>query len=135
MEKDKILVVDDDDDHRNAIKFILEKEGYSVITAQNGKIGLKRLKQNDDIRVLIVDLNMAELSGVDLLKQIKNLGNPLRRIVLTAYAEQLLFTDAEELEVFAYLNKPISKNSLIFTLRSALNDLYLKELENEMIED
>lgn len=129
MSKEKILVVDDNDDHRNAIQYLLDKEGYSVIPAQNGAIGLKQLKKHNDIRVLIVDLAMLELSGVELLTKIKDRKHPLRRIVLTAYDEELSFTNAEELEVFAYLSKPISKNPLIFTVRSALNDLYLKELD------
>ncbi len=132
MKKEKILVVDDNDDHRKAIQFILEKEGYSVIPAQNGSIGLRHLKKHDDIRVLIVDLAMLGLSGVELLKKIKNRKHPLRRIVLTAHEEELPFQEAKELDVFSYLNKPISKQAILFTVKAAFNDLYLKKLEKEL---
>jgi CheY-like chemotaxis protein len=132
MKKEKILVVDDNDDHREAIQFILEKEGYYVIPAQNGVIGLRQLKKHNDIRVLIVDLEMVKLSGVDLLKQIKQREYPLRRIVLTAHEEQLPFREAKELDVFSYLNKPISKQAVLFTVKSAFKDLYLKKLEKEL---
>jgi signal transduction histidine kinase len=132
MINEKILVVDDDDSHRKAIQFILKEEGYSVIPAQNGAIGLKELKTHDDIRVLIVDLAMREISGVELLKQIKDREHPLRRIVLTAYEKELPFQEAKELDVFSYLNKPISKQTVLFTVKSAFNDLYLKKLEKEL---
>jgi signal transduction histidine kinase len=129
MKKEKVLVVDDNDDHRNAIQYLLKKQGYPVIPASDGTIGLKKLEEHDDIRVLIVDLAMLEISGVDLLERIKNRRWPIRRIVLTAYDEELQFEKAEELKVFAYLNKPISKHSLLFTVKSAFNDLYVEEVE------
>lgn len=132
MKKEKILVVDDNDDHRKAIQFILEKEGYSVIPAQNGEKGLKQLEKHDDTRVLIVDLEMEGFSGVDLLKQIKDREHPLRRIVLTAHEEQLPFQEAKELDVFSYLNKPISNQAVLFTVKAAFNDLYLEKLEKEL---
>lgn len=125
----KILVVDDNDDHRNAIEYLLKKQQYTVIPAKDGTIGLKKLEDHDDIRVLIVDLAMLEISGIDLLEIIKNRIHPLRRIVLTAYDEELQFERAEELKVFSYLNKPISKHSLLFTVKSAFNDLYLEEVK------
>ena len=131
MITEKILVVDDNDDHRNAIQYLLKKQGYTVIPAQNGVIGLKEFEDHDDIRVLIVDLAMLEISGVDLLERIKNRRRPLRRIVLTAYDEELSFEKAEELKVFSYLNKPISKHSLLFTVKSAFNDLYLEEFSEK----
>lgn len=127
MKNGKILVVDDNDDHRNAIHYLLKKEGYFVITAESGETGLTELDKHDDIQVLITDLAMLETSGVQLLEEIKDRKQPLRRIVVTAYDEELPYDQAEELHVFAYLNKPISKTTLIFTVKSAFNDLHLDE--------
>jgi signal transduction histidine kinase len=127
MKSEKILVVDDNDDHRNAIEYLLKKEGYSVIPAGNGETGLEELEKRDDIQILITDLAMLKISGVQLLEKIKDHKQPLRRIVLTAYDEELPYDQAEELHVFAYLNKPISKTTLIFTVNSAFNDLHLEE--------
>jgi two-component system sensor histidine kinase/response regulator len=129
MRMEKILIIDDNLDHRNAIQFLLEKEGYIVIPANNGKTGLKLLNEHFDIRVIIVDLAMLELSGVDVLKIIKDRRRPLRRIVLTAYDGELSFTEAKELKVFFYLNKPITKHILLFTVNAALNDLNSENLE------
>jgi predicted nucleotide-binding protein len=103
-----------------------------VVAAENGKRGLELLKKANDIRVLIVDLLMLEVSGIDVLKELKNYPYPLRRIVLTAHDEELPFEDAEELKVFVFLNKPVRKHSLIFAVRSAFNDLYREELEREL---
>ncbi|MCX6580111.1 MAG: response regulator [Candidatus Aminicenantes bacterium] len=129
MKRETILVVDDNDDHRNAIQYLLKKQGYPVIPASDGTIGLKELEEHDDIRVLIVDLAMLDISGVDLLERVKNRRHPLRRIVLTAYDDELPFEKAEELKVFSYLTKPISKHSLLFTVKAAFNDLYLEEVK------
>lgn len=128
----KILVVDDNDDHRNAIQYLLKKQGYPVILAQNGAIGIRHLEEHIDIKVLIVDLAMLEISGVELLENIRHRKHPLRRIVLTGYDEELPFEKAEELKVFSYLNKPISKHALLFTVKAAFNDLYVEELEEEL---
>lgn len=132
MEMEKILIIDDNLDHRNAIQFLLEKGGYAVMPANNGKTGLKILNEYDDIRVMIVDLAMLELSGVEVLKRIKNRRQPLRRIVLTAYDGELSFKEAKELNVFSYLNKPITKHILLFTVKAAFKDLYYEEMEKEL---
>lgn len=128
MKNGKILVVDDNDDHRNAIEFLLRKESYcDILTAPDGMTGLEILNKHGDIKLLLTDLAMLEISGVDLLEKIKNRQGPFRRIVITALDEVLPFKKAEELKVFAYLNKPISKHTLIFTVQSAFNDMYLEE--------
>jgi signal transduction histidine kinase len=132
MKNEKILIIDDNLDHRNAIRYLLEKEEYIVIDANNGKTGLKLLNEHVDIRVIIVDLAMVELSGVEVLKIIKDRRRPLRRIVLTAYDGELSFTEAKELKVFFYLNKPVTKHILLFTVKAACNDLYHEELEKEL---
>lgn len=124
MKMEKILVVDDDEGQRNAIQFLLKKQNYLVIAANNGISGLRVLNEYDDIHVLIVDLAMPELSGVELLEAIKDRKQPLRRIVLTAHDIELTHTDADKLNVFSYLNKPISKNTLLFAVKSAFKDIY-----------
>jgi DNA-binding NtrC family response regulator len=122
METRKILVIDDHDDHRNAVQYVLRKENFDVLTAKNGKTGLKLLKKHDDIRVVIVDLKMPDISGIEVLEKIKN-RHALHRIVLTAYDGKLPVEVAEELKVFAFLNKPVENHSLLFTVKSAFNGL------------
>ncbi|MCK4761521.1 MAG: response regulator [Candidatus Aminicenantes bacterium] len=123
METKKILVIDDHDDHRNAVQYLLKKENIDVLTARNGKTGLKLLKQHKDTQVIIVDIKMPDMSGIEVLKKIKDHPHPLRRIVLTAYDGKLPVEEAEELKVFAFLNKPVEKHSLLFTVKSAFNGL------------
>ncbi len=82
MKNGNILVVDDNDDHRTAIQYLLEKQNYCVIPAENGESGLRQLYEHDDIQVLISDLAMLGVSGVQLLEEIKDRKQPLRRIVL-----------------------------------------------------
>ena len=131
MKTKKILVIDDDQDLLNAIKFILKNQELEVLTALDGISGLKLLDDHDDIQVVIVDLAMSELSGVELLETIKDRRQPLQRIVLTAYDEELPFIKAKYLKVSAYLNKPVTKQSLLFTIKSAFDDLYSEKFEKE----
>lgn len=132
MKTEKILVIDDNDGIRNAIQYLLEKEEYIVIAANNGPTGLKLLHEYNDIQVVIIDLAMLGVSGVEVLKIIKEWRQPLQRIVLTAHDEELPYRNASKLMVYAYLNKPVTKHSLLFTVQSAFKDLYLKELEKEL---
>lgn len=132
MKKNSVIIIDDNIGHRNAIQFLLEKEDYTVHAARSGELGLNLLKEIPDIKVLVVDLAMLGMSGVDVLKAIKDWKKPLRRIVLTAHDEELSSAEAERLKVFAYLNKPISKHTLIFTVKSAFNDFFLEHTQQEL---
>lgn len=123
METNKILVIEDDDDHIYAVQYLLNKEKLNVIIAKDGKTGLRILEERKDIGVVIIDLVMQDISGIEILKEIKEYRPPLRRIVLTAYDRKLSVEDAEKLKVFAFLTKPIEKHSLLFTVKKALNDL------------
>ena len=131
MKNGKILLIDDNDDHRDAVHYLLKNQNYTVLSDRKGKDALKRLMEHDDIRVLIVDLAMLDLSGIDILKGIKNYQHPLRRIVLTAYGEELSVEEAGELNVFAFLTKPVEKHSLLYTVKLAFNDIRLKELTHK----
>lgn len=130
MNKEKILIIDDNEGQRAAMQYLLEKENYTVITAHDGPVGMMLLNEHDDIKVVIIDLVMVGLSGVDILKLIKERVFPLRRIVITAHNEELQYKEAQTLKVFAYLNKPVSKQTLLFSVKEAVIDLYANSLGN-----
>lgn len=75
MKNKKILVVDDSRTIRSSVKYTLEKEDYEVITARDGKDGLKKLEQNSDRSerpgMIITDINMPNMDGITFLEEVK----------------------------------------------------------------
>ncbi len=117
----KILVVDDDPDLREALKIILEQSGYQVITAQNGIEGLTSLKV-DQPDLMILDLLMPKMDGFSVLKEIESPGwlgsKDIPVIVLTAVREEASRRRYEletgiELSTAYYVEKPINPNTLV----------------------
>lgn len=117
----KILVVDDDPDLREALKIILEQSGYQVITAQNGIEGLTSLKV-DQPDLMILDLLMPKMDGFSVLKEIESPGwlgsKDIPVIVLTAVREEASRRRYEletgiELSTAYYVEKPINPDTLV----------------------
>jgi len=127
MNKKKILFVDDDERFLKSMSYMLKKENYEVITAINAEDALNIFKSDKEIKVLLVDLKMPNISGSDFLKEVKDLGRPIRSILLTAHHKELTDKEAQELKIFSYLTKPIGSHAILFTLQSAFSDLELHE--------
>ncbi len=117
----KILVVDDDPDLREALKIILEQSGYQVITAQNGIEGLTSLKV-DQPDLMILDLLMPKMDGFSVLKEIESPGwlgsKDIPVIILTAVREEASRRRYEletgiELSTAYYVEKPINPDTLV----------------------
>lgn len=85
MHKGNILIIDDEPEIRSLISQLLQLEGYNVFTADCGEKGLKILDEEEEIRVIISDVRLPDISGIDLLPRLKA-ENPLTEIImLTAY--------------------------------------------------
>ena len=114
---DTILVVDDDADIRDAISLVLRSEGYSVIPAEDGQSALDVLGYGAVPRVILLDLMMPRLNGLEFLEHARDLlrDRDIRVVVVTAnqgYA-------AEDLGVCAVLRKPMDAQDLIQAVEQA----------------
>ena len=87
MAKRKILLVDDEVDFVDLMKTRLEANGYEVITANNGKEALDRVK-NDKPVALLLDIMMPELDGLSVLKQIRETDKILPIFIVTAFSNE-----------------------------------------------
>ncbi|MCX7662096.1 MAG: response regulator [Candidatus Omnitrophica bacterium] len=84
--KIKVLIVDDEADFRELLKFWLESKGYLVIVASNGQESLEKTKQeNPDI--IFMDLRMPVMDGVEAIKNIRQFNQDVPIIVISAYVE------------------------------------------------
>jgi DNA-binding NtrC family response regulator len=115
----KILVVDDDASFRRVLEYQLKEAGYSVRCAADGKKALDLFSENP-FHAVLTDLDMPELSGNELLCQIKRQSPDTPVIVITAFATIDSAVDAMKAGAFHYLTKPLNRDALLHTLKNAL---------------
>ena len=119
--KHVILCVDDDQDILDAMQMILEGEGFAVRTASSGEEALRKYKGERPDMVL-VDLMMEEVdSGVNLVKELKALGEPPPIYMMSAVGDELYSTiDFSSLGLNGVLQKPVQPRTLVSALKAAL---------------
>ena len=132
VQPSSILVVDDNPDLRAYVSRILRLEGYQVCTARNGQEGF-RVAQERRPQLIVTDLMMPEVSGLDLIEMIRDSqelrGTPI--ILLTAKADEATRIEGTERGADAYLSKPFNDRELLAEVR---NLLALKANEQRVIE-
>jgi DNA-binding NtrC family response regulator len=119
FQKNKILLVDDDEQCLSLIDLVLQEEGFRTITASNGKDALKRLEQND-IDLVISDVQMPYIDGATLLKEIKKRDTKVEVILITAHASLTGVATAINDGAQDYLTKPFNATELLNTVKIAL---------------
>ena len=133
----KILVVDDDSASIEAASEVLEREGYDLFAASGGREALETLAA-EDIDVVITDEKMPDLSGIDLLKHIKDNYPYTQVIILTGYGSIDSAVQATKAGADGYLEKPIQINVLRQTTKNALEkrSLFLQNVNlREQLDD
>ena len=117
----KILIVDDDLDTLNLIELILKIAGYTVVKANSGEECL-RLAREQRPNLIILDIMMPSLSGLDVLKQLsKKYGRP--PVILFSAKNQITdVVEGMEAGAYKYLVKPASRDQLLKTVKAALEE-------------
>jgi len=110
----KVLVVDDSAIMRKVITQILEMLGHDSVPASNGLDAFERLKEHEDVRLILLDWNMPEMNGIEFLRAIK--GRPglseIPVIMLTTESERRKMIEAIEAGAKHYLTKPFQPETL-----------------------
>ena len=111
----KILVVDDDENMLNMLKnfFLINK--YECETASNGLEALEIIK-NDHIDIVITDMRMPEMDGIELLKVIRKKFEDISAVIMTGFAEEYTQTEALNLGAEGYITKPFRNKELLLIL-------------------
>lgn len=125
--KPKILLVDDDNNLRRVLSYTIETAGFEVIGAESGEDALK-LFSIQQFDVVITDVQMSGISGIELLRKLKNTDPDVIVIVITAFGTIEMAVEAMKEGAFHYISKPFNKDELIFTLEKGLS---FKKLERE----
>jgi DNA-binding response OmpR family regulator len=119
--KPVILCVDDDQDLLDALRLVLEKNGYAMVEARSAELGLRKYKEsNPDL--IIIDLMMEEVdAGTALVKELKAAGNTRPVYMLSSVGDNLNVTiDYAELGLAGVFQKPINNQQLLTVLKTKL---------------
>ena len=114
-----ILVVDDEPNYLIVLSELLRDEDYEVFTADSGITGLK-IAQKTDLDLVISDMKMPRMDGIELLAELKKFNSHLPVILITAYAEVEKAVEAMHLGAFTYLAKPFSNEQLLASVSKAI---------------
>ncbi len=130
----KILVVDDDESLRRIIEYNVSEEGYDVIATDNGLSALEIFKK-EEIDLVITDLQMPDMGGIELIKQLRAISPNALVIVITAFGTVDTAVESMKLGAFEYITKPFNREELKIIVKKALEvgelmveNRYLKEM-------
>ena len=115
----RVLVVDDEAIVRESIRDWLQDAGYQVSVAESGEEALI-LIQKQNFGVMVVDLRLEGMNGIDVLKKVKLLKPDIKSIVITAYPTMLTQAEASKLGAIDYLVKPVFPDKLEELIRETM---------------
>jgi len=116
----KLLIVDDEKDVVLVLKDFFVSKGHRVLTAFNGTEAMKLLKE-ESINLILLDIQMPDINGIDILKEIKKKDASVKTVVLTGFSDEYK-EEIERIGCDAFLTKPFSINTLISVVESLLVD-------------
>jgi DNA-binding NtrC family response regulator len=139
VEKKKILVVDNEETTRETLLKILEREGYQVLTANDGQAALEIIKEQR-VNVVVSDVCMPRMDGNKLLKMAKAISPEVEVILMTGHGKMEMGVEALKEGAFDFIQKPFTKLALQKTVKQALEKQalagemrFLKERVRELI--
>ncbi len=127
MRVPKVLLIDDEEAFVRNLSAIFDRRGYQTLTAKNGDEGLRLLREND-LDVVILDLRMPGMSGMDVLRQIKpGLNSSPEVIILTGFGTIETGIDGLNHGAFDYVTKPIKIDDLVRRISAAYERKIIKQ--------
>jgi len=122
-----ILVVDDEPDLKRFIELVFKKKikanEYQFTFALNGKDALEILRNSPHINMVLTDINMPEMDGITLLKEIRALNSIIKPVIISAYGDMANIRSAMNQGAFDFLTKPINLRDLEITVNKTLQEV------------
>lgn len=122
---DRILIVDDEPSNRNILSQELTHRGYGVATANDGSEGLRKAESSRP-DLIILDYMMPDLSGLDVLRELRKRGDDTPVIMITAYGTVERAVDAMKEGAYDFITRPFEPDHIGFVLQKALERQRLK---------
>lgn len=129
----KILIVDDDSAHLGMLRTVLKSLGHMVESATDGEYAIQMVKDKP-CDLVLMDVRMANIGGIEALRQIKELNPAIPIIIMTAYSSVDTAVEAMKLGAYDYLTKPLNYEELKIIITRAMEHLQLT-LENQSLKE
>ena len=120
----KVVIIDDEESMRDSCRQILEKDGFHAETAENGLIGLNKIKEIDP-EIVLIDLKMPGISGLEVLDHVRKINPNTIPIVITGYATVGSAVEAMKMGAYDFLPKPFTPEELRLIIKRGLGRLKL----------
>jgi CheY-like chemotaxis protein len=118
-----ILIADDDTNCREALRDIMEPEGFRTFLASSGEEALDIVGRRP-VHLVLLDMHMPTLTGLETLRLVRQINALLPAILVTADASASLLRQACQLHAYSVIPKPVSKNVVLYTVVRALARSY-----------
>ena len=118
-DRKSVVIVDDEPNIRRVLEAVFSKAGYRVFTAENGKQALDTVSTEPDLGVMLCDLIMPDLNGVEVLKEAKEINPQLSVVMITAHGTIRTAVDAMKLGAFDYITKPFDMDEIKLVVKHA----------------
>jgi two-component system nitrogen regulation response regulator NtrX len=126
MSPERILIIDDESAIRSSLRGILEDEGYFVRTAASGEEGLEALAKGN-FGLVLLDIWLPEMNGLDVLAEIRRLEERPAVVVISGHGNVETAVKAVKLGAYDFLEKPLSLEKVVLTVRNSLLRVRLEE--------
>ncbi|MBM3284361.1 MAG: sigma-54-dependent Fis family transcriptional regulator, partial [Candidatus Aminicenantes bacterium] len=130
MSRENILIIDDEASIRSSLKGILQDEGFQTTAVETGEEGLEVIR-NQNVDLVLLDIWLPRMNGVDVLKKIKAMEESPPVVMISGHGTIETAVRATKLGAHDFLEKPLSLEKVILTVRNALRQ---KKLEEENIQ-
>lgn len=115
----RIIIIDDDESIRKILSTILQEEGYTVDTANNGKEGIRKTNENC-YNLALIDMKLPDIEGTGLLLKIKDTTPHMRKIIITGFPTIQNAMEAVNRRADAFILKPFEVEKVLQTIREQL---------------
>jgi len=126
-----ILIIDDEIQICESMKMILDYEGYSAVYSTDAHDGLKKIAR-DNFSAMLLDIQMPEISGFEVLKKVKESKTELSVIIISAHGSVENAIKATKLGAFDFIEKPIDREKLLLSVRNAVEQSNLLKENKEI---
>jgi len=131
---EKILIVDDEPDMLKLLSMILREKTSYEITTTNNPIEARELAKQGEFDLVISDLKMPGLDGMEIIDAVKKIDEDIPVIIITAFASVESASEAIQKGGFDFITKPFRKEQILFTIDKALKWLKVQR-ENKMLRE
>ena len=124
LNEDKlILVIDDEDMLRDVLKEVLEMVGFSALFASSGRAGIQLFEENRDrVHLILMDILMPEMSGLETHKEIKALDPDMKFIFMSGFPDKDALSLRELVGEYVFVKKPFSVKEIVSHIKQVLEN-------------